>query len=84
MWVLGPITQATVPAKAGILTEYVMSNFKLLIDGRLVEGASRLDVINPATGRIHHKPRVTMGNPMAPCVLIGERAGEILRTDDKR
>src|SRR5262245_21632543 len=29
-----------------------MSNFKLLIDGMLVEGACTLDVINPATGRI--------------------------------
>src|SRR5215475_139230 len=28
------------------------SNFKLLIDGMLVEGAGTLDVINPATGRI--------------------------------
>src|SRR5262245_24059428 len=26
--------------------------FKLLIDGRLVEGAGFLDVINPATGRV--------------------------------
>jgi len=25
-------------------------------------------------------PRVTTGNTMAPCVIIGERAGEILRT----
>ena len=29
-----------------------MSDFKLLIDGTLVEGADTLDVINPATGRI--------------------------------
>jgi choline dehydrogenase len=28
-------------------------------------------------------PRVTTGNTMAPCVLIGERAGEILKTDNK-
>src|SRR5262249_62304432 len=26
--------------------------FRLLIDGRLVEGAGTLDVINPATGRV--------------------------------
>src|SRR5262249_61916688 len=32
--------------------EHVMSDFRLLIDGKLVEGASTLDVINPATGRI--------------------------------
>jgi len=31
--------------------ELVKSGFKLLIDGRLVEGASTLDVINPATGK---------------------------------
>jgi choline dehydrogenase len=24
-------------------------------------------------------PRVTTGNTMAPCVVIGERAGQILR-----
>jgi hypothetical protein len=28
-----------------------MNDFKLLINGRLVEGAGTLDVINPATGR---------------------------------
>src|SRR5258708_34841599 len=28
-----------------------MSDFKLLINGRLVQGAGALDVINPATGR---------------------------------
>ena len=28
-------------------------------------------------------PRVTTGNTMAPCVIIGERAGEILRADHK-
>jgi acyl-CoA reductase-like NAD-dependent aldehyde dehydrogenase len=32
--------------------EYVMNDFRLLIDGRLVEGAGTLDVINPATGRL--------------------------------
>jgi acyl-CoA reductase-like NAD-dependent aldehyde dehydrogenase len=29
-----------------------VSEFRLLIDGRLVEGAGTLDVINPATGRV--------------------------------
>src|SRR5262249_46314890 len=29
----------------------VMSDFRLVINGRLVEGAATLDVINPATGR---------------------------------
>ena len=28
-------------------------------------------------------PRVTTGNTMAPCVIIGERAGEILKVDHK-
>jgi acyl-CoA reductase-like NAD-dependent aldehyde dehydrogenase len=29
-----------------------VNDFRLLIDGRLVEGAGTLDVINPATGRV--------------------------------
>ena len=28
-------------------------------------------------------PRVTTGNTMAPCVIIGERAAEILRTEHR-
>jgi choline dehydrogenase len=28
-------------------------------------------------------PRVTTGNTMAPCVIIGERAGETLKTEHK-
>jgi choline dehydrogenase len=28
-------------------------------------------------------PRVTTGNTMAPCLIIGERAGEILRAAHK-
>jgi choline dehydrogenase len=28
-------------------------------------------------------PRVTTGNTIAPCVIIGERAGEILKADHK-
>jgi choline dehydrogenase len=28
-------------------------------------------------------PRVTTGNTMARCVIIGERAGEILKADHK-
>jgi choline dehydrogenase len=28
-------------------------------------------------------PRVTTGNTMAPCVIIGERAAEVLRIDHK-
>src|SRR6516164_2880056 len=32
--------------------EHGMSDFRLLLNGKLVEGAGTLDVINPATGRI--------------------------------
>src|SRR5215475_9924082 len=32
--------------------EFAMNDFRLLINGRLVEGAGTLDVINPATGRV--------------------------------
>jgi hypothetical protein len=32
--------------------ERIMCDFRLLINGRLVEGADTLDVINPATGRV--------------------------------
>jgi choline dehydrogenase len=28
-------------------------------------------------------PRVTIGKTMAPCVIIGENAGEILKADHK-
>jgi choline dehydrogenase-like flavoprotein len=28
-------------------------------------------------------PRITTGNTMAPCIIIGERAGEILKADHK-
>jgi choline dehydrogenase len=28
-------------------------------------------------------PRVTTGNTMAPCVIIGERAGEMLKAEHK-
>ena len=28
-------------------------------------------------------PRITTGNTMASCVIIGERAGEILKADHK-
>jgi len=29
------------------------------------------------------EPRVKTGDTMAPCVIIGERAGEILKADHK-
>src|SRR5262245_26994245 len=47
-----------------------------VVDGYLkVFGVENLRI---ADGSI--MPRVTTGNTMAPCVIIGERAGEILRT----
>jgi choline dehydrogenase len=47
-----------------------------VVDGSLkVYGIENLRI---ADGSI--MPRVTTGNTMAPCVIIGERAGEILRT----
>src|SRR5262245_52378794 len=48
-----------------------------VVDGNLkVYGIDNLRV---ADGSI--MPRVTTGNTMAPCVIIGERAGEILRAE---
>jgi choline dehydrogenase-like flavoprotein len=50
-----------------------------VVDGSLkVYGIENLRI---ADGSI--MPRVTTGNTMAPCVVIGERAGEMLRKDHK-
>jgi choline dehydrogenase len=50
-----------------------------VVDGNLkVYGIENLRI---ADGSI--MPRVTTGNTMAPCVIIGERAGEILEADHK-
>ena len=50
-----------------------------VVDGQLkVYGIENLRI---ADGSI--MPRVTTGNTMAPCVIIGERAGEMLRKDHK-
>jgi choline dehydrogenase len=38
-----------------------------------------VDNLRIADGSI--MPRVTTGNTMAPCVIIGERAAEIIRTE---
>ena len=47
-----------------------------VVDGYLkVYGVENLRI---ADGSI--MPRVTTGNTMAPCVIIGERAAEIIRT----
>jgi choline dehydrogenase len=46
-----------------------------VVDGSLkVHGIDNLRI---ADGSI--MPRITTGNTMAPCVIIGERAGEILK-----
>jgi choline dehydrogenase len=48
-----------------------------VVDGNLrVYGIDNLRI---ADGSI--MPRVTTGNTLAPCVVIGERAGEILKKD---
>jgi len=50
-----------------------------VVDGKLrVYGIENLRI---ADGSI--MPRVTTGNTMAPCVIIGERAGKILRDAHK-
>src|SRR5499427_9436407 len=50
-----------------------------VVDGDLrVYGVKNLRI---ADGSV--MPRVTTGNTMAPCVIIGERAGEMLRTAHK-
>jgi choline dehydrogenase len=50
-----------------------------VVDGSLkVYGIERLRI---ADGSV--MPRVTTGNTMAPCVVIGERAAEILKTHHK-
>jgi choline dehydrogenase len=50
-----------------------------VVDANLkVYGIERLRI---ADGSV--MPRVTTGNTMAPCVIIGERAGEILNADHK-
>jgi choline dehydrogenase len=50
-----------------------------VVDGTLkVYGIDNLHI---ADGSI--MPRVTTGNKMAPCVVIGERAAEILQTEYK-
>ena len=50
-----------------------------VVDGNLkVYGIENLRV---ADGSI--MPRVTTGNTMAPCVIVGERAAEVIRIDHK-
>jgi choline dehydrogenase len=50
-----------------------------VVDGNLkVYGVSNLRIADASV-----MPRVTTGNTMAPCVVIGERAAEILRREHK-
>ena len=50
-----------------------------VVDGHLkVYGIANLRIADASI-----MPRVTTGNTMAPCVIIGERAGEILKADHK-
>ena len=50
-----------------------------VVDGHLkVYGITNLRIADASI-----MPRVTTGNTMAPCVIIGERAGEILKADHK-
>jgi hypothetical protein len=52
----------------------------VLFKGRkLWTAISRSDNLRIADGSI--MPRVTTGNTMAPCVIIGERAGEMLKAE---
>ena len=48
-----------------------------VVDGQLkVYGIDNLRIADASI-----MPRVTTGNTMAPCVIIGERAGEILKSE---
>ena len=50
-----------------------------VVDGQLkVYGIENLRVADGST-----MPRVTTGNTMAPCMIIGERAAEILREEHR-
>jgi choline dehydrogenase len=50
-----------------------------VVDGNLkVYGIENLRIVD---GSI--MPRITTGNTMAPCIIIGERAAEILRVQHK-
>lgn len=50
-----------------------------VVDGHLkVYGIANLRIADASI-----MPRVTTGNTMAPCVIIGERAGEMLKADHK-
>src|SRR5262245_51985614 len=58
------------PARA----ESVLSDFRLLIDGKLVKGAGTLDVINPATGQILAAAPRADGAQLAQAVAAAKTA----------
>ena len=73
------IRDACMPYYHQTCTAKMGQNGMSVVDGNLkVYGIENLRI---ADGSI--MPRVTTGNTMAPCVIIGERAGEILRTAHK-
>lgn len=52
--------------------------------GKVLGGGSSINVMAWARGhRSDWDSRVTTGNTMAACIVIGERAGEMLRTAHK-
>jgi choline dehydrogenase-like flavoprotein len=68
---------------SGIASDYGTAKMRRddlsVVDARLkVYGIDNLRI---ADGSI--MPRVTIGNTMAPCVVIGERAAEILREEHR-
>jgi choline dehydrogenase len=56
-----------------IVTKSRLTRFQLKVYG--------IESLRIADGSI--MPRVTTGNTMAPCIIIGERAAEILREEHK-
>jgi choline dehydrogenase-like flavoprotein len=49
----------------------------------MVEGARSVGIENLRIADGSLMPRVTTSNTMAPCVIIGERAAEVLRAKHK-
>jgi choline dehydrogenase-like flavoprotein len=62
--------------KVAIVTDVYLENVP-----RFDVGRRRIENLRIVDGSI--MPRVTTGNIMAPCIIIGERAAEILREEHK-
>ena len=58
-------------------TKHLLEKYRMLIKYY----AAGVVSLRSADGSV--MPRVTTGNTMAPCVIIGERAGEMLKADHK-